>query len=148
MKEAIISLHPNLQMNTKCYHIINICFGSVIICIILYSLIFNNYHPIPALLSDITGIIPPSKGMSAAFSEIVRGNFSDAMNLNRYSLRIFSFFVIQLFTRILVSISLQGNWITTTKVVIIDALFSIILFLICFAPLIFYTLNLFSQLFK
>lgn len=134
-------------MNKKGYHIINIAFGSIVIGILLYSLLFKgNNHPVPALLTQITGLIPPSRGLSAGFSEIVRGNFDQALLLNPYSLRIFAFFIIQLLTRILVSITVEANWIKINRVAIIDVLFSVLLFVICFAPLIGYTFKLFSKL--
>jgi hypothetical protein len=135
-----------ILMNKRVYHIINIAFGSIILGIFLYSIIFRgNNHPIPALLTQITGIIPPSKGLSASFSEIVRGNFNAAFLLNPYGLRIFSFFVIQLFTRVLVSIAIEGEWVRFSRIVVIDSLYSMMLFGICFAPLIGYTIHLFSK---
>lgn len=133
-------------MNNRVYHIINAALGGVILCIFVYSLIFYGNHPIPALLTDITGLIPPSKGLSASFSEIVRGNFEDALALNPYSLRIFAFFIIQLLTRILVSITIHASWVKLNRVAIIDIIFSILLFGICFAPLIEYTFRLFAKL--
>lgn len=133
-------------MNNRVYHIINATFGGVILCIFVYSLIFYGNHPIPALLTDITGLIPPSKGLSASFSEIVRGNIDEASLLNPYSLRIFAFFIIQLLTRLLVSIVIHANWIRLNRVAIIDIIFSILLFGICFAPLIEYTFRLFAKL--
>lgn len=135
-------------MSKKFYHIINLAFGSVILCIILYSLIFRgNNHPIPALLTQITGMIPPSKGLSASFSELVRGNFEAAALLNPYGLRIFAFFIIQLFTRFLVSITIEGEWIKLSRIIILDSFYSFALFGICFAPLIGYTIHLFAKLF-
>jgi hypothetical protein len=133
--------------NSRCYHIINICFACIILGIILYSLLFRGEnHPIPALLTKITGLIPPSKGLSAGFSELVRGNLAEASSLNPNSLRIFSFFIIQLFTRALVSVAIEGNWIKLSLIVVMDTLYSLILFFICFAPLITYTISLFAKL--
>lgn len=138
----------NSLMNKKGYHIINVALGSVILCIILYSLLFRgNNHPIPALLTQITGMIPPSKGLSASFSELVRGNFEAAALLNPYGLRIFAFFIVQLLTRVLVSLAIEGEWTTFSRIVMIDSLYSIALFGICFAPLIGYTIQLFANLF-
>lgn len=134
-------------MNNRNYHIINISFASIILGILIYSLLFRgDNHPIPALLTNVTGLVPPSKGLSAGFSELVRGNFVEASILNPYSLRIFAFFIIQLFTRALVSVAIEGNWIKISLIVIIDTVYSSILFLICFAPLINYTISLFTKL--
>lgn len=138
----------NILMNKRIYHIINIAFGSIILGIIFYSLLYRgNNHPIPALFTQITGIIPPSKGLSASFSELVRGNFETAAILNPYGLRIFSFFIIQFFTRGLISLVLEKEWIRLSRIVIFDSAFSILLFGICFAPLIGYSIQLFSKLF-
>ncbi len=133
-------------MNNRAYHIINAAFGGAILCIFVYSLIFYGNHPVPAILTDVTGLIPPSKGLSASFSEIIRGNFYDALALNPHSLRIFAFFIIQLLTRILVSITIHASWVKLNRVAIIDIIFSILLFGICFAPLIEYTFRLFGKL--
>lgn len=133
-------------MNNRGYHIINAALGGIILCIFFYSFIFYGKHPVPALLTDITGLIPPSKGLSASFSEIVRGNFDEALLLNPYSLRIFAFFIIQLLTRVLVSIIIEAKWVKSNRVVIIDIIYSILLFSVCFAPLIEYTLRLFAKL--
>ena len=135
-------------MSKRYYHTINICFGSIILGIFLYSLLFRgDNHPIPALLTQLTGVIPPSKGLSASFSEIVRLNFDAANQLNHYGLRIFSFFMIQLFTRAFVSLAVENGRIKTSRIVTIDAIFSAALFAFCFAPLIGYTVYLFAKLF-
>ena len=148
MNTISISTHQNLLMNNRCYHIINLSFGSIVLGILLYSLLFRgNNHPIPALLTNITGLIPPSKGLSAGFSELVRGNIEAAMVINPFSLRIFYFFIIQLFTRGLVSITIEGHWLKASRIVFIDAIFSISLFVLCCAPLISYTVRLFAKLF-
>jgi len=136
-----------IPMNNRCYHIINICFASIILGILFYSFIFRgDNHPIPALFTKLTGIIPPSKGLSASFSELVRGNFETALILNPYSIRIFSFFIIQLFTRAFISLAVADNWMKTSRIILIDAFYSTTLFAFCFAPLISYTLSLFAKL--
>jgi len=133
-------------MINRCYHIINICFAGIILGILFYSLIFyGDNHPIPALFTKLTGLIPPSKGLSASFSELVRGNFDRALILNPYSIRIFFFFIIQLFTRAFISLAVAGNWMKTSKIVLIDAFYSTALFAFCFAPFISYTLSLFAK---
>ena len=135
-------------MNKRTYHIINLCFVILVLGILLYSLLFRgNNHPIPALLTRLTGLVPPSKGLSASFSEIVRGNFISATLLNPNGIRVFSFFVIQLFLRILVSIFIKNEWIKISRVAIIDIVLTTALFAYCFAPLIAYTFKLFTHLF-
>jgi len=147
MSSTSVATPQNIQMSKRYYHTINICFGSIILGILLYSLLFRgDNHPIPALLTQLTGVIPPSKGLSASFSEIVRFNFDEANQLNHYGLRIFSFFIIQLFTRAIVSLVVERSRIKTSRIVTVDAIFSAVLFAFCFAPLIEYTVSLFAKL--
>ncbi len=130
------------------YLILNIIFSLIILFIIIYSFIYSgSSHPVPALLSDITGIIPPSKGLSSSFSEIVRGNLYEARLYNPYGIQIFLFFLIQLLLRALTSMAIKMNWVQVSIVLIIDIVVSVFLFIISFAPLIKYTLKLFVQLF-
>ncbi len=129
------------------YLILNISFMAIIMAILLYSTFykFSNHH-IPAVLTQETGIIPPSKGLSASFAEIVRGNISTALELNPHSIRIFSFFVIQFLLRTSVLFALKKRWLPVNRMVTIDVSISVILFVVCFAPMIEFTLKLFAQL--
>lgn len=124
------------------YLLVNLVFCIFLVIIFLYSLVFRaNNHPIPALLTDLTGEIPPSKGLSSSFSEIVRGNFELANEYNPYGLRVFSFFVAQLLMRIFFSIL---TFLKPKKIsipLIADITISIVIFIFCFAPLITYTLR-------
>lgn len=129
------------------YFVLNISFMAIIMAILLYSAFYRlNSHPIPALLTQETGIIPPSKGLSASFSEIVRGNISNALKLNPHSIRIFSFFVLQFLIRSIALVALKKQWFPINRMVTIDISISVILFVICFAPLIEFTVKLFAQL--
>ncbi|HPX06631.1 MAG TPA: hypothetical protein PLC17_11890, partial [Tenuifilaceae bacterium] len=48
----------------RVYNMLNIAFAGLVFLILLYSLAFSGTsHPIPALLTDKTGIVPPSKGL-------------------------------------------------------------------------------------
>ena len=74
------------------YLLINLLLVLVIVSVVLYSALYKAHtHPIPALFTELTGQVPPSKGLSSSFSEIVRGNFDIAYEYNPYGLRIFSF---------------------------------------------------------
>jgi hypothetical protein len=127
------------------YNTINILIALIILGIIIYSLIYRgDSHPIPALYTQATGEIPPSKGLSASFSEIVRGNMDEALKLNIYSVRIFAFFALQLLQRVFFSLILMVGKVKASKLAIIDASLSITLFAYCFAPLIKFT---FSKIF-
>jgi hypothetical protein len=131
------------------YRAVNIIFIGVIGFIFSYSVMFHgDNHPIPSLFKEVLGLNPISKGLSASFSEIVRGNLQRAIEYNPYSVRIFAFFALQLLLRIFFSIvvKLKGNRIF--PIVITDAAISTLLFFWCFAPLIGYTLDLFLNLIK
>lgn len=127
------------------YILINICFTVIIVFIILYSLVNINNHPIPSLLTNKTGIIPPSKGLSRAFSMIVRGNINGAVALNQHSIKIFLFFATQLVIRLFAIIITKRNLIKRSLLITMDIITSIILFTICFWELITYTFNLLTN---
>lgn len=121
------------------YTTINITFMAIIMAIIFYSLIFINNHPVPALLTNHTGIVPPSKGLSRAFSMIVRGDFDAALKLNPHSIRVFLFFALQLLMRIAAIVFSNRTSIKKSILIKFDIALSILLLTICFAPLIKYT---------
>ncbi len=128
--------------------VISIALGLLVLLVFAYSLVFRgSTHPIPALLTEQTGIIPPSKGLSSAFSEIVRGNFSQAIALNPHAIRIFAFFALQLIVRFFIVIILYSFPNLAKKLAIADGLFSITLFIYCFYPLIEYTLRMVAGVF-
>ena len=140
-------INSRVSNSRVAYFILNISFMAIIMAILLYSTFYKySNHHIPALLTQETGIIPPSKGLSASFAEIVRGNISTALELNPHSIRIFSFFVIQFLLRTVILIALKKQWLPVNKMVTIDVSISVILFVVCFAPLIEFTIKLFAQL--
>lgn len=115
----------------------------------MYSFAFKTEkYPIPALLNQSTGLIPPSRGLSKSFSEIVRGNISAAKLINPHSLQIFAFFLIQLVMRVagFAAAKIIGSPFPV-KGIAVDVCISLALFVFCFAPLISYTFRLFVQLF-
>lgn len=137
-----------MSKSEQCYHAVNIAFLIMILGIILYSLIFRGEnHPIPALLTELTGEVPPSKGLSQSFSEIVRGNLIDAARINPYGLRIFTFFVLQFLFRIFFSLSVRIKSDKLWMLAISDSAISLVIFFWCFAPFISYTLKLFGSVF-
>ena len=140
-------INSRVSNSRVAYFILNISFMAIIMAILLYSTFYKySNHHIPALLTQETGIIPPSKGLSASFAEIVRGNISTALELNPHSIRIFSFFVIQFLLRTVILIALKKQWLPVNKMVTLDVSISVILFVVCFAPLIEFTIKLFAQL--
>jgi len=123
--------------------------GITFTTVFIYALIFKGEnHPIPALLTKITGEVPPSKGLSASFSEIIRGNLRVATIYNPHGIRIFAFFAIQLVLRCLFSAVLEIRRKSITGLAIADSTISITLFTYCFWLLIVYTLQQMSMLFQ
>ncbi|MDX9768999.1 MAG: hypothetical protein RBT19_01455 [Tenuifilaceae bacterium] len=142
---------PNSKLNsdisTRAYHYVNLLIGIAFAGVILYSLIYKaNSHPIPALLTEATGEIPPSKGLSASFSEIVRGNFDLANAYNPFGIRIFAFFALQLLLRAFFSIVVMLKRNGAVSIILTDSIVSTLLFAYCFWPLIVYTLRQITQL--
>ncbi len=123
-----------MKQNANAYRIVNLLLALVVLGVFVYSLLYTpGKHPIPSVFTDITGVETPSKGLSAAFSEVVRGNLSEANSYNAYVLQVFSFFVLQLLLRIsLIFVSEKTNRLK--MVVWLDVTFSLALFLYCFWP--------------
>ena len=119
------------------YNKINIIFIAIILLVFAYSYIFTpekNNYPIHSACK-----VKPCKstGLSRAFSKIVRFKFNEAKEFNRNSISVFSFFLAQLFFRILTIIILKKNILKTKFVLIFDIIFSTTLYLITFKSLIF-----------
>ena len=127
---------------------VNSAFALILLLVFIYSLVFSqNNHPIPAALTQLTGIVPPSKGLSAAFSQIVRFNFTNAYILNPYGLRVFSFFLIQFILRVgLIVTELRFPNYVKTSTIAVDILISLTLLIYCFYPLIEFTFKILLQL--
>ncbi len=142
-------MKPQADIRIHTYHSINLLIGIAFTAIFIYVLIFRgDNHPIPALLTELTGEIPPSKGLSASFSEIIRGNLSAANNYNPHGIRVFAFFAIQLLLRLFFSVILLIRGKSITSIALADSIISVTLFTYCFWPLILYTLQQMSLLFQ
>ena len=121
------------------YHIINICFAGIIIMIFIYSGIFSaekENHPIKSACKTITGEPCKSTGLSRSFSEIVRFRFESAKSYNKFGLKVFLFFLIQLFLRFITSLFLYYKILIQKRLVFLDSLISFGLYLFCFWGLI------------
>ncbi|MBI9068057.1 MAG: DUF2752 domain-containing protein [Salinivirgaceae bacterium] len=117
------------------YVIINLIFAGIIILIIIYSGIFSAtgiLHPIKSIQKQEV----VSTGLSRAFSEIVRFNFSKAIEYNPFSISIFLFFFIQLFLRLSFSYLLLSTPISKKLLIYSDVLVSVLLFLWAFSKFI------------
>jgi hypothetical protein len=142
----VIAQYFRIESKEQSYHLINGIFVFIIVSVIVYSALFSGAsHPIPALLTKVTGIVPPSKGLSQSFSEIVRGNIQNALLINPYSIRVFSFFAIQLALRVFFSILVRISSQKIQLIAITDTIISTAFFLWSFAPLILYTAKLFQS---
>ena len=120
------------------YRSINIIFIGIILLIFLYSAIFSpekERYPIHSAHEFLTGTGSLSSGLSRGFSSIVRWKFDEAQNYNPLSLRIFMFFLIQLFLRIFFVFYSRNSAKSTLKYIIIpDCIISGVLFLVFFEP--------------
>lgn len=75
-----------------------------------------------------------SRGLTRAFSQILRFNFDEAVQFNPYSLKIFFFFLMQLILRFVINKKI--NISNLKSILIIDIAFSIGFFLFSFYNLI------------
>ena len=122
------------------YHIINLSFAGIIIMIFIYSGIFSaekNNYPIKSACEVMTGQPCSSSGLSRSFSEIVRFNFASAKSYNPYGLKVFSFFLIQFFMRLIISLFILKSKSFKNHIVVFDILFSTALYFYCFWEIIF-----------
>ncbi len=132
--------HNIMSGNRKdSYIIINIFFTGVILLIFAYSGIFSpekNNYPVACIHEKLTGQPCISCGLSHSFSLIVRGRFEEAWQWNRYGMRIFLFFAVQLLLRVVYSVFYIKYPGTGKKLIIFDCIGSGIIFLVAFWPFI------------
>jgi hypothetical protein len=117
------------------YHILNICFAGIIIMIFIYSGIFSvekDNHPIKSACANVEGHPCKSEGLSRSFSEIVRFRFDSAKSFNKYGIKIFLFFLIQLFLRFTASFIIYKKTMKQNSLVIFDSVISVSLYIYCF----------------
>lgn len=127
----------NLTSSRKAYFSINAILAGVILFIMGYSAFYSpdeDKYPVPCIHEKITGEPCPSCGMSHAFSLIVRGRIDEAQDWNSVSLRIFSFFVIQLVMRVALGIWILTGGRQIRQVAIADAVLSSAMTLFAFYP--------------
>lgn len=119
------------------YLLINIIFAGVILLILAYSGIFSpekDNYPVTCVHEKLTGEPCISCGLSHSFSLIVRGRIGEAYQWNAFGMRVFLFFISQLFMRVVfLLISLRHPDIRK-QLIIYDCVVSGIIFLISFWP--------------
>jgi hypothetical protein len=126
-----------MRFRDEPYLILNIFFAGVILLMIAYSGIFSpdqNNFPVVCIHEKITGEPCFSCGLSHSFSLIVRGRISEAYQWNIYGMRVFLFFMSQLFLRIGFSLYYLKDTNTRKQLIIIDSIGSGVLLLITFSP--------------
>jgi hypothetical protein len=128
-----------VRLRNEPYLFINIFFAGVILLIIAYSGIFSpekNNYPVTCIHELLTGKPCFSCGLSHSFSLIVRGRIDEAYQWNHYGMRVFLFFVSQLFMRIVFSVFYMKYSDTRKQLIIVDCIGSGLIFLISFWPFI------------
>lgn len=94
-------------------------------------------HPVDCMVKQITGKDCPSCGFTRSFSLYTRAQFTTGRVLNPLSWKVFLFFAFQFILRFAVVthyLTVRKN--LSNKVVIADAIISILLFLLAFLPVI------------
>lgn len=91
-------------------------------------------HPVKCYYKEVYGVDCPSCGLSRAFSAILQFDFKAATDLNKSSLWVFSFFLIQLVMRIAINRILSLQKLTLRSIVFTDVSVSVFLFALCFGP--------------
>jgi len=97
----------------------------------LYSGIFSPEkanHPIPCFITIITGHSCPGCGLSRSFSAMIRGQFTEAAEYNSNGPKIFLFFSVQFFLRLLINLGISKSSRLPSWIWITDALISILFF--------------------
>lgn len=75
-----------------------------------------------------------SRGLTRAFSQILHLNFNHALACNVYSIKIFSFFFLQLIARFLINWKISDS--NLKRIFNLDVAVSVIYFLFCFYNLV------------
>jgi hypothetical protein len=125
------------SLRTEQYLKINLILAGVIVLVIAYSGIFSpekNNYPVICIHEKLTGEPCFSCGLSHSFSLIVRGRIAEAYEWNRYGLQVFFFFFFQLLLRISFSFFFIKYPENRKRIIPIDIIGSILLFLIAFYP--------------
>ncbi len=140
--------NSNISSNPICsfffetpYAQVNSYLAGIVVLMFIYSGIFSSTgipFPIHSLYSEPVA----STGLSRAFSLIIRGDFTNAQNFNPFAIRIFQFFTIQLFLRLIINYMLWHQYLSKKLLLFTDILLSVLLFLWAFFNLIHYQINM------
>lgn len=119
------------------YLILNIILAGVILLIMGYSLFYSpdeERYPVPCVHEKLTGEPCPSCGLSHAFSLIVRGRISEAIEWNSNSMRVFIFFALQLVMRVAMAFAALKPARLLRQITVTDATVSAVMALTAFWP--------------
>jgi hypothetical protein len=139
LSERIISFFSEYgaSLRREQYLKINLILAGVIVLVIAYSGIFSpdaNNYPVVCIHEKLTGEPCFSCGLSHSFSLIVRGRIAEAYEWNRYGLQVFFFFFFQLLLRVSFSWFFIKYPENRKRIIPIDIVGSILLFLVAFYP--------------
>lgn len=128
------------------YKLINDILMLCIIGLFTYFIIFSPGtwdYPIHSANDQITGGQSLSTGLSRGISSLLRGNFDQARAYNPYTIRVTSFFLLQLFLRFFFNFFLTFVETMDRRTLIkTDIIISIGLFLVFFQPFLSETFHL------
>jgi hypothetical protein len=134
-------LKQEVRIKDEPYLIINIVLAGVILLIMAYCGIFSpekNNYPVVCIHEKLTGQPCVSCGLSHSISLILRGRIEEAYRWNIYGMRVFLFFVSQLFMRILFSRVYIKHPESRKQLIIFDIIGSSLIFIITFLPFLIY----------
>lgn len=117
------------------YKKINIIFSILIIFIFFYTYLLPYLNiTLKSSCEGLPLIYCKSKGLTRAFSQILRFNIEEAQLLNSISLKIFSFFLVQLVARNFINFILTST--NYKRVIVVDVILTTIFFIFSFVNLI------------
>jgi len=117
------------------YKKINIIFIAIIMFIFFYCLLVPLLNfGLPSSCEGMPLSYCKSRGLTRAFSQILKFNFSAALAYNPYSIKIFLFFLVELIMRLLINYKLKLNNIKL--IVRLDVVCSALLFIFSFYNLV------------
>jgi hypothetical protein len=135
------NLKQEVRIKNEPYLIINIVLAGVILLIMAYCGIFSpekNNYPVVCIHEKLTGQPCVSCGLSHSISLILRGRIEEAYKWNIYGMKVFLFFVSQLFMRILFSRVYIKHPESRKQLIIFDIIGSSVIFIITFLPFLIY----------
>lgn len=125
----------NSSYEVDSYKKINVIFILIIMFIFFYCFLTAYFSfGITSSCEGMPLIYCKSRGLTRAFSQILRFNFQEATDFNPYGLKIFFFFLLQLLSRIFINIKI--NLQNFKKIVFVDIFISVLFFLFSFYNLI------------